>query len=102
MSICLYFRKVAAIQLTNKTSYTLYMKMKLKPPPKYQTTTTTKTQRQQQQNWTALHQIGLINAWNAFLLSVFKCREYLRRRGKLFHFKEPEKERLVLKYQFLP
>ena len=34
-------------------------------------------------------------------MNVFKCTEYLRRRGKLFHAKEPEKERLVLKLSIL-
>ena len=45
----------------------------------------------------ALHQSKLVDAWKAFLLNVFKWIEYLRRRGKLFYAKQPEKERLVFK-----
>ena len=41
----------------------------------------------------ALHQSKLVNARKASPLNVFKCIEYPRRRGKLFHAKEPEKEK---------
>ena len=49
----------------------------------------------------ALHQSKSVNAWKASLLNIFRCIECLRRRGKLFHAKEPEKERLVLKISIL-
>ena len=46
----------------------------------------------------ALHQSKLIKlALKTVLLNVFKCIEHLKRKGKLFHAKEPGKKRLVLK-----
>ena len=47
------------------------------------------------------YQGGLASAWNAFLLNVFNSMGYLRWRAKLFHAKEPEKEKLVLKISIL-
>ena len=44
---------------------------------------------------------GLASAWNAFLLNVFNSMGYLRWWAKLFHAKEPEKEKLVLKISIL-
>jgi len=44
---------------------------------------------------------GLASAWNAFLLNVFNSMGYLRWWAKLFHAKEPEKEKLVLKISVL-
>ena len=45
----------------------------------------------------ALHQSKFVNAWKASLLNIFRCIGCLRGWGKLFHAKEPEKKRLVLK-----
>ena len=42
-----------------------------------------------------MHQSKLINDWKVFPINVFKCIQYLRRRGKLFHAKEPKNERLI-------
>ena len=47
------------------------------------------------------YQGGLASAWNAFLLNVFNSMGYLRWWAKLFHAKEPEKEKLVLKISIL-
>ena len=47
------------------------------------------------------YQGGLASAWNAFLLNVFNSMGYLRWRAGLFHAKEPEKEKLVLKISVL-
>ena len=47
------------------------------------------------------YQGGLVSAWNAFRLNVFTSTRYLRWWGKLFHAKEPEKEKLVLKISVL-
>ena len=43
----------------------------------------------------------VVSAWNGFLLNVFNSMGYLRWWGKLFHAKEPEKEKLVLKISIL-
>ena len=53
------------------------------------------------ENKTNPHQGGLVSAWNAFLLNVFTSMGYLSWWGKLFHNKEPEKEKLVLKISIL-
>ena len=47
------------------------------------------------------YQGGLDSAWSAFLFNVFHSMGYLRRWGKLFHAKEPQKEKLVLKISVL-
>ena len=47
------------------------------------------------------YQGGLISAWNAFPLNVSNSSRYLRWWGKLFHPKEPEKEKLVWKISVL-
>ena len=60
--LILYARKEEAVQVTNITSYTLHQS---------EVKTTLNT----------LHQSKLVNAWKAFILNVFRCIEYLRRRG---------------------
>ena len=47
------------------------------------------------------YQGGLASAWNAFLLNVFNSMGYLGWWAKLFHAKEPEKFKLVLKISIL-
>ena len=47
------------------------------------------------------YQGDLVSAWNAFLLNVFNSIGYLRWWRELFHAKEPEKEKLVLKISIL-
>ena len=57
-----------------------------------------RTRKQRKKN---KYQGGLVGAWNAFLLNVFNSMGYLRWWGTLFHAKEPEKEKLVLKISVL-
>ena len=48
-----------------------------------------------------LCQVVWRGGWNTFLLNVFNSMGYLRWGAKLFHAKEPEKEKLILKIAIL-